>query len=262
MKRHITASLALASLLALPACQGKTSIDYKETDRVPAPETPTINEQVDPDIPKAPESLLEPAMDGKSLEEHAKLTPEGKAPVEERALEDVRLRRRLDIDQLDASIRTVTGGIAWTETRGSVEVNLFDDLSETLGKPDYLDSTEEDLAPTLIFQKFLGDAARATCTELASEEARTHHLTTPEERHLLIHAGPEDRGEAASEKIDANLRALLLRFHGTYVPADDDARLNSWRWLYDSSMHVSDSPETAWRTVCVGLITHPDFYTY
>ena len=261
MKRLIPASIAAATLLALPACQGKTSIDYKEPARVGA-KAPEVDKQINPNAPIVPESLLEPAMDEKSLQEHAKVTSEGKAPVEERDLAEVRLRRRLDIDQLDASIRTVTGGVGWTETRNNVEINLFEDLAETLGKPDYLDSTNEDLAPTLIFQKFLGDAARATCTELAGEEARTHHLTTPAERHLMIHAGPQDRGADADAKIDANLRALLLNFHGTYVPQDDDARLNSWRWLYDSSLHVSDSPETAWRTVCVGLITHPDFYTY
>jgi hypothetical protein len=34
------------------------------------------------------------------------------------------------------------------------------------------------------------------------------------------------------------------------------------RWLYDSRLHVTRDPVVAWKTVCVGLISHPDFYTY
>jgi hypothetical protein len=61
--------------------------------------------------------------------------------------------------------------------------------------------------------------------------------------------------------IDKNLSYLLLRFHGSKVAPDAPA-LEPWRWLFRSAEHVSGDPVVAWRTVCVGLIVHPAFYTY
>ena len=120
-----------------------------------------------------------------------------------------------------------------------------------------------DLEPSLIFQKFLGDAARDVCDKLAAHEQVTH-FTPGEPRHLFIEASPTQTLEGAPARIDANLRALLLRFHGTYVPEGqpEHPALVRWRWLYRSAEHTAQDPVTAWRTVCVGLITHPDFYTY
>lgn len=168
-----------------------------------------------------------------------------------------RERRRMDLDQLDSTIRSVTGGIGWTETRGSREINLFEDLAQTLGKPDYLQITDEDLEPSAMFQKFMDDASRSVCLALMEAEASRPSA----ERVFFVHAAPTDRLTDAPDKVVANLQYLLLRFHGRKL-TPDAAELEPWRWLMQSAEHVTDQQAEVWRTLCVGLMTHPDFYTY
>jgi len=161
--------------------------------------------------------------------------------------------KRMDIDQLRVAIAVATGSEGWV-VNGNEQ---FEVLSRTLGKPDYLDLTSEDLSPTALFQKFLDDAARSVCYALADNEL----VIPPEERVLMVHAGPEDTYKDAPEKIEDNLSLLLKRYHGRHAPAGSP-ELQSFRWLYQSAEHVSKDPVKAWRTVCIGLIVHPAFYTY
>jgi len=164
----------------------------------------------------------------------------------------------MNLDQLDAALEQATG-VAWTERRGGVDVRVLTLLAGTLGKPDYIQNTVEDLTPSALFQKFLDDAARTTC------EARVR----------LDLAGGAEAGEwgplwgalslrepPSEEALSAQLRALALRFHGQALPDGDSAALAYWRWLYETARLVGGGPEVAWRALCVGLITHPDFYSY
>jgi hypothetical protein len=176
------------------------------------------------------------------------------APVPE-AL--TRSRRRMDLDQLSSAIRQVTGGIGWTEPRGSTRVDLFEDLSATLGKPDFTTRTEEDLAPSAIFQKFLDDAARGVCAELVSADPRRDRA----ERTFFVTAEPTDTAGARPDAVEANLRELLVRFHGRSFPAGDPG-LEPWRWLLRRLEHQGVAPDAAWTALCVALMTHPDFYSY
>lgn len=178
-------------------------------------------------------------------------------PPEPPAEPTPRLRRRMDIDQLSASIRRVTGGVAWTEGDRDGAPDLFEALAATLGRPDYVEITEEVLEPGIIFQKFLDDAARAVCERLTAREVSGEAT----ERILLRHVGATDTHSTAPDAVERNLRALLLRFHGHDLPADHDL-LQPWRWLFASALHVSGDAPTAWQTVCVGLLRHPDFYLY
>lgn len=170
--------------------------------------------------------------------------------------EGLRGRRRMDIDQIDVSIQRVTGGIAWTES-GPGSANLFEKLGSTLGKPDYLNSTQEDLTVSLLFEKFLGDAARSVCAELVEREL----TVAASERVLMVEVDPETTPAGDAAAIEANLRYLLLRYHGEDLPSED-SRLTQWTWLFESSVHVSGNPVTGWQAVCIGLITHPDFFSY
>lgn len=169
----------------------------------------------------------------------------------------VRARRRMDLDQLTASLRTVTGGIGWTETRGSTEVDLFQDLSATLGKPDFIEITTEDLEPSALFLKFMDDAARSACAKVVTRET----TGTDDTRALFIHIEPTQNPLRNTDATNRNLSALLLRYHGRKV-APDSPQLEHWRWLIASVMQVKNDPVEAWRAVCVGLLTHPDFYSY
>ena len=223
MNRQLWLLLTLALLLALSACAGETT--------PPEPVLP----------PPVVEQLL-PQAEGQLL-------PEPPA-----ANEGIRNRRRMDLDQLEAAILTATGGIYWGMRDGE---SKFSELAQTLGKPDYFDVTIEDLSPSMLFQKFLGDAARDVCDQLIEREL----ATAPEERIFLVQVSESDTIEANREAVEANLTYLLGRFHSTQLEGGSPL-LSPWSWLFESSVHVTNDPAAAWRTVCVGLITHPDFYSY
>lgn len=159
-------------------------------------------------------------------------------------------RRRMDIDQLSASIEQVTGGLRWMDG----DVDQFEALSGTLGKPDYVNNTQEDLDPSLLFQKFLDDAAADVCSDLMAREAASPEV-------FLVNATLADTWDNNPDAVKANLAYLVLRFHGRQLDPDS-ATLEPWTWLFRTSLQVTGDPQDSWKTVCVGLMTHPDFYTY
>ncbi len=168
-----------------------------------------------------------------------------------------RARRRMNLDQLDAAMRQVSDGIGWTERRGNVDVNLFVELAATLGKPDYIQITTENLEPSALFLKFLDDAARAVCARVIERDVAAGTAV------LLHDVGPDDDYDFAPEAVDANLRRLLARFHGRLVPEEAAGpTLAPWRWLFRSAAFVGGDPLLGWNAVCVGLFSHPDFYSY
>ena len=184
---------------------------------------------------------------------HSDLLPDDPTPPPPPASEPpFRVRRRLDLDQLDASLLRVTG-FNWTETRGRQEVNLLNDLAASLGKPDYGQRTLEDLEANVTFAKFLDDAARSVCDKVVKMNGGRGVL--------LVDAQGADTVASAPDRIDSNLRTLLLRFHGHAVAPGGPA-LERWRWLFQTSSRVGGSPLEGWRAICIALIEHPDFYTY
>jgi hypothetical protein len=166
-----------------------------------------------------------------------------------------RPRRRMDIDQLDASIRRATGGIGWDDSTGRSQLAQF---SVTLGVPDYVTTTSEDLEVSTLFLKFLDDAARSTCDQLLAREIDS----APENRTFLVHADVNAAMPDDVARINENLAYLLLRFHGRRVSPDSN-ELARWRELFAMSREASvDEPTVAWRTICIALIDHPDFFLY
>lgn len=209
--------------------------------------TPTPNVQTEvpspPDVPTVVPDSPEPLPD-------AGTDPLGDAPDPTDA-EPTRVRRRMQIHQLDASIQEVTG-FSW-EINGD---NQFEELSASLGVPDFVDRTAPDLEPGLLFQKFLDDAANHVCQELVDAEFGG------ESSVFLTAVTPEDTSATNPSGVDQTLSDALLRFHGHSV-AVGEPQLDSWRFLFDSTMSVTgDDTMAAWRAVCIGLIVHPDFYQY
>jgi hypothetical protein len=109
----------------------------------------------------------------------------------------------------------------------------------------------------MLFQKFLGDAARDVCDQLLTREVESPAA----ERVFLVEVSETDTLASNPEGVEANLRYLLSRFHSTQLQPGSEL-LNPWAWLFESSSHITNDPVKAWRTVCVGLLTHPDFYSY
>lgn len=185
----------------------------------------------------------------------ATITPVGEVGV---ATEDAPARpfRRMNIDQLAASMEAVSG-VAWTERQDGEDVALFDTLSGSLGKPDYLSSTHEELTPGLLFQKFLDDAAKDVCTTWAEAE----RSAPAAERTLLVHVEPDDTLALNPDGVAKNVSAALLRFHGRVADPTDPV-VEPWTLLFARGAEATGDPVGGWKLVCIGLFTHPDFYTF
>jgi hypothetical protein len=157
--------MQLICCAALAGCSGADEpATVKVPPRVPdvAPETPRPPvERPDIEDPEAP--IARPGPGGVDVDQAG----EGRADLRPEATSDPngRPRRRLNVDQLANAVLQVSDGIGWYERQGNTDVDLFAQLASTLGKPDYIQNTEEDLEPTILFQKFLGDAARLSLQE-------------------------------------------------------------------------------------------------
>ena len=167
-----------------------------------------------------------------------------------------RVRKRMNLDQLNAAIIQATGGIAWTASNGK---NEFSTLALTLGKPNYTDVTNEDLLPGALFQKFLSDAANSVCKKLVDKEK---NIAKASARVLMRKVGLKDTITSNPKGVDANLVWLIKRFHSRSL-AQTSQELEPYRFLFQAATKVSGGkPDQAWRAVCVTLIQHPHFYTY
>ena len=167
-----------------------------------------------------------------------------------------RVRKRMNIDQLDAAIRKVSGGTGWDAANGKSEFEL---LAATLGKPNFTDMTTEDLEPSALFQKFLSDAAQSVCQKVANADSKQW---VAEKRQLARYVKVKDTMVSNPKGVNANLAWLILRYHNRLVDPSA-SELEPWRFLFETATKVSgNKPAQAWRTVCVALMVHPHFYTY
>jgi hypothetical protein len=192
--------------------------------------------------PTAPDPLAAPDVHTTPLG-HVDLAPPP-APVPP----DPRELRRMDIDQIDAAIERATGR-RWVDDEG---LPLFAEFASTLGKPNFINAVNEDLSVSLMFEKFLGDAARSTCADAIADE----------EPALFERVDRDAAWTVANQPaIQANVRDWVLRFHGRAYP-EGAPELEPWNWLVQSTMFRTNDPKKGWRALCVGLITHPDFIAY
>ena len=162
----------------------------------------------------------------------------------------------MDIDQLRENIAHVSGGIEWTAGPGNSGLDLLNKYSATLGVPDYFQSTREDTDPSLIFQKFLSDAAQSVCTKLIDLESTGTGNGT-----FLSGVTAGDTWSSNPTAIEANIILQIKRFHGKEYAAGD-VLLDDWTWLFQTVHSRTGETEKAWRAVCVALVLHPYFYTY
>jgi len=261
------ASPELEKEVDMPAAPAETANNVQESAKegaetdLPATPPPVENPRIDPGTVEretAPEDnneaetpeteKVEPVDIDLGEGQEVNLQP---APPEPEPF--TRPRRRMNVEQLNAALLKATGGFTWMDGNKV----RFESLAATLGRPDYLSRVVEDLEPGPVFAKFIKDAAYSVCAELIAHEQEV----STDERVLMVHVMPEDTIESHPEEVDANLRMLLLRFHGHY-PDADAPELEPWRWLFQSATHLSDSPTNGWRAVCVALIAHPNFYSY
>ena len=262
-RRTIPSSLLLASVFGLlvSACGSEGGSD---SDRSPGADVSEVSDSSVPDA--APDlsgdAVADVAPSDTSPEEVsadvvADLGPDAAPPAPK-----TRPRRRMDISQLRASLAQVTGGLQWA-ARGRAS-DRFEELGPTLGVPDYIQVTLEDLVPGLVFQKFLGDSSRSLCTTLfAREFSALSDGEALEDPSLFVEVGIDTTFETDPEAMERNMSYLLLRYHGL-VTAPGDPQLDPWMdFIAALEPQAPDDLESGlWRTVCVALVMHPGFYTY
>lgn len=180
-----------------------------------------------------------------------------------------RAPRRVDLDQLRASLEQVTGA-RWTGpqlvrtpdapsgSRFEADADLLEFFAEALGRPNWVTTTAEVLEPTVTFAKLVRDAVRSVCAAgLRADLGRA-----PSERLLLVHASATDGLPAAEARIRLNLAHLALRFWGDAIAPDaalTDALLGVFRV---ASTRPGATPVDGWRAVCIDLGTDPRFLAY
>lgn len=174
--------------------------------------------------------------------------------------------RRLRIDALQAAMTKVAGtDVAGNPIRWVYGNNDgFSDAAfgKALGRPDYLTSTDESTVPNALYLKFVGDAARDICTQMAKSDTKR----TDDKTRALFPKAPVD-GTATDAQIADNLRYLLLRFLGLRV-ADGDPMVPALREVYDAGVASVVAPNggeltpaaEGWRGVCVTLFESPLFH--
>lgn len=241
----------LITSLVLLACEAPTSTAPTKTSDDPNTPRPVAAQPADRTVIHSADEREAPAP--RAVTEGDPIAVGLVPPVEVQA----RPRRRMNLDQLAQAMRQVSGGIGWTEDRGGRDVDLFVELSATLGKPDYLQVVSEDLEPSALFLKFLDDAARSVCGRMMLQDLAAR----PDADRMIFRLVEPGDSSASDAEIDANLAYLVQRFHGRVLPPSA-ARVQAWRWLYDSVVHITAEPNDGWNAVCVGLFTHVDFYSY
>jgi hypothetical protein len=170
--------------------------------------------------------------------------------------------KRLTVDMLQASLPVVAGTgadgrpITWTITRAGREVEALssEGLGRSLGRPDYVQITEEAALPTPLYAKFVDDMARDVCAKMVRAD-----LATSGTRSLVRFASLEAPAERAA--VEENLRYLMLRFLGQKVAPDDGAAVADLLTLFETAGGSAD-PQAGWTAVCVGLLTSPGFHLY
>lgn len=171
--------------------------------------------------------------------------------------------QRLWIRQLALSMPVVLGGNTWmtnSTTQG------FTARAATLGEPDYINVVDENLEPSALHLKFMGDAARDGCTRTANADA----ALASNSRVLMRFVGLTDTVTSNSAGVDANLRYLKLRFHGVKVATNDGAPIAGLRTVFDAAVRGAAGTATptaahvkeGWRSVCVALLTAPEYHLY
>ena len=172
--------------------------------------------------------------------------------------------RRMRIDTLQAAMTKVAGNdvygapIEW-KVSGK---NGFSDAAfgKALGRPDFQASTEESGMSSALYLKFVGDAARDICSQMAKND----QLRTDPAARVLFPKAPVESA-ASDAQITANLRYLVLRFLGLRV-AEDDPMIPGLRAVYDAGVQTAVPgaqilpAAEGWRGVCVALFESPLFH--
>lgn len=147
--------------------------------------------------------------------------------------------RRMSVEQLERSLDSIGQLPPGT-------VKLPDSLALTLGRPDFLQVTEETLEPSPLFMKFMMDLGGIFCSNVSDADPNR-----PVDQRVLTRFS--DREE--------NLRYLVLRFTG--IEGDAAAPyVERLRPVFEQGRSGAKGEASGWQAVCLALFTSPEFLLY
>ncbi len=172
--------------------------------------------------------------------------------------------RRMRLDTLQAAMSVVAGTdldgkpIEW-KVNGQ---NGFSDAAfgKALGRPDYQSTTEESGVSSALYLKFVGDAARDVCTQMAKNDQLRGDAST----RALFPKAPVD-ASATEAQLTENVQYLVLRFLGLRLAATDSVVTSlvavhaAGEGAAPEGGELSPAAE-GWRGVCVTLFESPLFH--
>jgi len=179
-----------------------------------------------------------------------------------------RAARRLTVDQLRASLLAATG-YSWVASRvvsdpdsangvtALPDADMLEALAATLGRPDYVTSTNESIEPAVTFAKLANDAARSACRASVKDDVAPQG----KEKHILRYATPKDTLASNPDAIRKNISYLVLRFWGRQIEASS-VELAPIVGLFEQVTKAPGNPTEGWRAVCIAMATDPQFLTY
>ena len=160
-----------------------------------------------------------------------------------------RKMKRMTIIQISNAMKRVSGGIQWGGNK-----SLWEEYSDILGVPDYQNSQDEDRSPSIMFQKFLDDAATYTCQNWIEAEKSG-------ESDLLFIQDDEDISRSS---VQENIRQFRWQIQG--IPFQntnaDQLLFDDYESLFFMIHQRSLSTTESWTGICIAMFTHPDFFYY
>ncbi len=168
----------------------------------------------------------------------------GETTIEREVVVDRRQLKRMTVAQARDSMERISGGIVW----GDEDESKWDAYADTLGVADYQLRVESDRSPSVMFQKFIDDAATATCRGwLEATDSSFYTIDVPD----------------STERVDVRSNVVGLRWQIQGKPKDASAGIiDDYEALFFKVHQRTDSVEAGWQTVCVAMFTHPDFFMY
>jgi hypothetical protein len=252
---------SLLLLGALTACSSERPI--QPTNRTPPAQTQGSTSVVDPSMLPAGHPVV-PIADPQENSDRV-----GRPP------------RRLSVDQLRASLLSVTG-YTWVAarsipdpsspsgTRTVPNADMLEALSGTLGRADFLTTTSHALDPAVTFSKLASDAARIACRQSVADDVDQPDAAR---RRLLREVAPTVTLMADEAAVRRNITYMARRFWGRALDANG-AEANGVLAVFraaSTSAEVREgmrvtrpagTPADGWRAVCIAMATDPQFLTY
>lgn len=147
--------------------------------------------------------------------------------------------RRMSVDQIERSIEKIGELPA-----GSVVLDRS--LALALGRPDYLQVTEESLEPSPLFMKFMMDLSGYICTALSDYDPMR-----PKEQRIL----------GRFDDLEENIRFMLFRFTGLEGPMADNY-VERLKVVHAAGAAGARGVPGGSEAVCMALFTSPEFLIY